>query len=265
MQSHPKLIFFDVDGTIITEDHRIPDSAIRAIHAAQQKGHRCVVNTGRPYAHIEPAVTAIGFDGYICSCGQYILYQGQCLLHARVDPDLSRAIVELVRRCDMDPIYEAEEGIFYDLTRPIQNRLVQESFDRYRELGFDVTASIDAPGFQFDKFCVYPRPGSDLKAFTDFVSQHFHIIYREHDMLEMVKLGCSKETGIRRVMDHLGCRQEDCYAIGDSTNDLPMLRSVPHSIAMGHAPEEVKAMASFVTDDIWQDGLAKGLAHFDLC
>ena len=44
-----------------------------------------------------------------------------------------------------------------------------------------------------------------------------------------------------------------------------MLRSVPHSIAMGHAPEEVKALASFVTDDIWQDGLAKGLAHFDLC
>ncbi len=62
-------------------------------------------------------------------------------------------------------------------------------------------------------------------------------------------------------MDHLGCRREDCYAIGDSTNDLPMLLKRPHSIAMGHAPEEVKALASYVTDDIEQDGLAKGLAH----
>lgn len=265
MQPNQKLIFFDVDGTIITEDHRIPDSAIEAIHAAQKQGHRCIVNTGRPYAHIEPAVTDIGFDGYICSCGQYILYQGQCLLHARVDPALSRDIVALVRRCHMDPIYEAEEGIFYDLTRPMQNPYVEDSFQRYGELGFDVTASIDAPDFHFDKFCVYPRPDSDLEQFTAFVSPHFQIIHRENNMLEMVKLGCSKETGIRLVMDHLGCRREDCYAIGDSTNDLPMLRSVPHSIAMGHAPEEVKALASYVTDDIEQDGLAKGLAHFGLC
>lgn len=265
MQPHRKLIFFDVDGTIITDDHHIPASAIQAIHAAQARGHLCIVNTGRPYAHIEPAVTAIGFDGYICSCGQYILFQNQCLLHARVDPALSQAIVALVRQCDMDVIYEAEEGIFYDLTRPIQNHLVQESFDRYRQLGFDVTASIDDPKFRFDKFCVYPRPHSDLKTFTDFVSQQFHIIHREHNMLEMVKLGCSKETGIRLLMKTLDCEPQDCYAIGDSTNDLPMLRSVPHSIAMGHAPGEVKAMASYVTDDILQDGLAKALAHFNLC
>ena len=81
-----------------------------------------------------------------------------------MDPALSRDIVALVRRCHMDPIYEAEEGIFYDLTRPMQNPYVEDSFQRYGELGFDVTASIDAPDFHFDKFCVYPparqRPGA---------------------------------------------------------------------------------------------------------
>lgn len=265
MQNHPKLIFFDVDGTIITEDHRIPASAVQAIHAAQAKGCRCVINTGRPYAHIEPAVTAIGFDGYICSCGQYILLQNRCLLHARVAPELCRDIVALARRCEMDVIYEAEEGIYYDLTRPIQNPYVLDSFEHYGALGFDVRQSIDVPGFQFDKFCAYPRPGSDVAAFTAFVSQHFQIIHREHGLLEMVKLGCSKATGIHRVAQALDCPPEDCYAIGDSTNDLPMLQAVPHSIAMGHAPAEVKAMASYVTDEIGRDGLAKALEHFALC
>ena len=65
MQNHPKLIFFDVDGTIITADHHIPSSAVRAIHAAQARGNLCIVNTGRPDAHIAPAVTASGLDGYI--------------------------------------------------------------------------------------------------------------------------------------------------------------------------------------------------------
>ena len=245
MQNHPKLIFFDVDGTIITADHHIPSSAVRAIHAAQARGNLCIVNTGRPYAHIEPAVTAIGFDGYICSCGQYILLRDKCLLRDRPDPQLCRAIVELVRRCDLDVVYEAEEGIFFDASRPIQNRYVLKEKEHYAQLGFDVAGDIDAPGFQFDKFCVYPRPDSDLEAFTDMVSRHFQIIHR--------------------VIQALGAAQEDCYAIGDSTNDLPMLQAVPHSIAMGHAPEQVKAAASYITEEIGRDGLARALAHFGLC
>ena len=71
--------------------------------------------------------------------------------------------------------------------------------------------------------------------------------------------------GIHRVIQALGAAQEDCYAIGDSTNDLPMLQAVPHSIAMGHAPEQVKAAASYITDEIGRDGLARALAHFGLC
>lgn len=265
MQNHPRLIFFDVDGTIITADHHIPSSAVRAIHAAQARGNLCIVNTGRPYAHIEPAVTAIGFDGYICSCGQYILLRDKCLLRDRPDPQVCRAIVELVRRCDLDVVYEAEEGIFFDASRPIQNRYVLKEKEHYAQLGFDVAGDIDAPGFQFDKFCVYPRPGSDLNAFTGLVSRHFQIIRREHGLLEMVKLGCSKARGIHRVIQALGAAPEDCYAIGDSTNDLPMLQAVPHSIAMGHAPEQVKAAASYITDEIGRDGLARALAHFGLC
>ncbi len=265
MKSARKLIFFDVDGTIITSDHQIPASARRAIHAAQAKGNLCIVNTGRPCAHIEPTVTAIGFDGYICSCGQYILLQGECLLHDRPEAQVCRAIVELVRRCGLDVVYEAEEGIFFDLSRPIENRYILETKERYAQLGFLVDGDIDAPGFRFDKFCVYPRPDSDLEAFTGFVSRHFQIIHREHGLLEMVKLGCSKAEGIRRVIRALGAAEEDCYAIGDSTNDLPMLQAVPNSIAMGHAPAEVRAAASYVTGGILEDGLAGGLAHFGLC
>lgn len=264
MQNHPKLIFFDVDGTIITADHHIPSSAVRAIHAAQARGNLCIVNTGRPYAHIEPAVTAIGFDGYICSCGQYILLRDKCLLRDRPGPQVCRAIVELVRRCDLDVVYEAEEGIFFDASRPIQNRYVLKEKEHYAQLGFDVAGDIDAPGFQFDKFCVYPRPDSDLEAFTDMVSRHFQIIRREHGLLEMVKLGCSKAGGIHRVIQALGAAQEDCYAIGDSTNDLPMLETAGVSVAMGNGDPRIFDRVSFVTAPVEQDGIAKALERLGL-
>ena len=68
-----KIVFFDIDGTIMDEFGFIPPSATEAIHSAQAKGVKCIVNTGRPYTHIEPAIVAIGFDGYICSCGQLLI------------------------------------------------------------------------------------------------------------------------------------------------------------------------------------------------
>ena len=40
-------IFFDIDGTIISEDGYLPESAVRAIQAARKKGNATLINTGR--------------------------------------------------------------------------------------------------------------------------------------------------------------------------------------------------------------------------
>ena len=173
--------------------------------------------------------------------------------------------MELVRRCDLDVVYEAEEGIFFDASRPIQNRYVLKEKEHYAQLGFDVAGDIDAPGFQFDKFCVYPRPDSDLEAFTDMVSRHFQIIRREHGLLEMVQAGVLQSRGHPPGDPGPGAAPRTAMPSGTAPTTCPMLQAVPHSIAMGHAPEQVKAAASYITDEIGRDGLARALAHFGLC
>ena len=50
----------------------------------------------------------------------------------------------------------------------------------------------------------------------------------------------------------------------DGANDVPMLRCVPHSIAMGNAPDFVKAICEYVTAPLHEDGLARALAHYRL-
>lgn len=258
-----KVIFFDIDGTILTGDCRVPASAVQAIHAAQSNGHLCMVNTGRPYSHIEPLVKRIGFDGYICSCGQHILLNGETLLHTGLSAAVCREIVRLTRQCHLDVVFESEAGIWYDLTRPMRREAV-ESMEYFAARGFDVGGSIDEEGFRFDKFCVWTNPDSDLPVFLDYINRHCTVIDREGDLLELVVRGCSKETGIRAVMEQTGTDFADSYAIGDSSNDLPMLQCVAHSIAMGNAPEHVKRIAEYVTAPIDRDGLAKALQHYHL-
>lgn len=259
-----KLIFFDIDGTIIDEKGYIPPSTVRAIRTAQERGILCVINTGRPYSHIDPAVKAIGFDAYICSCGQHLVRGDQVVAHVEFESGLCRQIVELTRQCRLDVVYEAERGIWFDMAHDDEPEAVVATRNQFIRYGFDVCQSVDAPGFCFDKLCAFVRSDSDLSRFLAFIERHGSVIYREGGMLEIVRRGYSKEIGLKRMIDLLGIQLENCFAIGDSTNDLPMLRSVPHGIAMGNAPDEIKAAAEYVTASLHEDGIAHALAHYGL-
>lgn len=54
-------------------------------------------------------------------------------------------------------------------------------------------------------------------------------------------------------------------AFGDGGNDIPMLKHVAISVAMGNASDEVKAIADYITDDVDHDGIFNACVHFQLC
>ena len=91
-----KILFFDVDGTIVTSDHVVPESARAALKKAQSAGHILIINTGRPFRHIEPQIRALGFDGYICSIGGHILLDGKDLLYRSI-PHTEAAQIQIGR------------------------------------------------------------------------------------------------------------------------------------------------------------------------
>lgn len=257
------LIFFDIDGTILDDRYHAPESAVSAIRACRENGHICVVNTGRPFSHIEPVVKEIGFDGYVCSCGQHILLGGTSVYYRRLPPAVCRTIVHLVRRCRLDVVLEDEEGIWFDHTRPMC-REVQDACSHFAARGFDVERPIDRPDLQFEKFCVWTNRDSDPAPLFAYAEAYGSFIDRGNNLYEFVMHGCSKEFGTNYVIAHTGIPADRCYAIGDSPNDLPMLRAVSHSIAMGNAPQTVKEAAQYVTGDLHQDGIRQALIHYGL-
>ena len=52
-----KIVFFDIDGTLIDDaTQTLPESALEAVAALRRQGHLAILNTGRPYSHIDPRV-----------------------------------------------------------------------------------------------------------------------------------------------------------------------------------------------------------------
>lgn len=258
------IIFFDVDGTIMDSDYTIPESAIKAIHMARKNGALCVICSGRPYLHVDPQVKAIGFDGYVCSCGMHVLFGDRDLFHATTPVPVCHEVIRLARASDTDVIYESEKGMFFDPTRPL-NPYMKVSRDHFGSVGVPVDGDIDDPNYAFDKIFCWTEPSNpEWEQFMDYLNAHFHLIGREQATFEVVQKGCSKTTGIKRLLSYLGLPKTNTYAVGDSLNDLDVMEFCTHGIAMGNGKEETKARAEYVTTALNDDGIWNALSHYHL-
>lgn len=258
------IIFFDIDGTLATEDERslIPQSTRDAIAQTRKKGNLTFINSGRTAFNISPKIKELGFDGYICGCGTYIEYDGEVLLSRTIEQSECRRIAALMRKCNVTPVYEHTNGYFFDDQAP-----KSESFDSFMEVfvdsGIDINGRVEDEDFGFDKFVIWTNPDSDVELFRKEIGKSFSIIDRGGGFYENVPSGYSKATGIEFILKKLGIPMKKAYAIGDSMNDLPMLEAVPNSIAMGGA-EKIYPYVSYITTSIEEDGIANALKHFGL-
>ena len=84
-----------------------------------------------------------------------------------------------------------------------------------------------------------------------------------HGFAEATAAGVSKATAMETVRAYLGGDWRT-IAVGDSDNDLPMLRAADVSVCMGNGNANAKAAATWVTTDLHEDGLLGAFAHFGL-
>ncbi len=263
-QMEQKLLFFDIDGTLITEGPGVlPESTRQAICMAKERGHFLFVNTGRTLRSLPKKITELGFSGYVCGCGTHIFLNGEELLCSRLDNSLCRQAAEKIGEYQVPVFYEAVDAIYSD------HRMQEHAWVRGIEEALGIHAADIREIFQdetkvYEKLVLILEPTEKNQELKEYLSQYFLCIDRGNNMYEMIQKGYSKATGIRFLCEYLGKSMEDCYVFGDSENDRAMLEAVPNSIAMGNAQESIKSACSYVTADIEEDGIYKAMKHFGL-
>lgn len=252
-----KMVFFDIDGTIIDNDtHQIPESTKKAIKKMREKGHIAVVNTGRTWVSIDKELKEMGFDGYICGCGTYLWYQGEWLLKKSLPKKLCLETVQNFRAWKVPAFYEGYDGVYFDVHAGFTDQRVEKIKKEMGKRAKELPEIVTEESINFDKFCLYFLKESKKEEALSWLEKNFFCIQREHEMMEIVPKGYSKATGMEYLRKKLDIPLENCYAIGDSTNDLTMLCAVPNSIAMGGAPQEVVSVCRYQTKSVMEDGIA---------
>lgn len=259
------VVFFDIDGTLVDDRTQVlPESAVRAVAQLRENGHIPVINTGRPYTHIDPRVRAMAFSGFVCGCGMEVMLNDRWLMRKHPDEEVCRLARDAVRECGMYVLYETQDGaILTDGQLSSLPILVQEA-ERMQKKGAAVREIDSQPKPWFMKFVAFNGPNSQREAFLRRMEPYFTCIERGSTMVELILKGCSKAGGMERILQELGAAREDTLAIGDSTNDLPMFQFAGHTACMGGGMAELKAQSEFITDTVLNDGIEKALQHYGL-
>lgn len=259
------LLFFDIDGTLLTLDdvHIMPESAKEALHKAKQNGHKIFINTGRGKTAIDKHLLEFGFDGLVCGCGTYIEYEGAEIFHRQLEKEQCREYAAYLKEYGYQTVFEGRDRLF------IEGDYGPGSFMEYIYNYFTKNSDypIETPEhetFIFDKFTTVQGGACNREAFAGIFFGDFTVIPHSEEVLELVPKGFSKATGIRFLEDYLKAEHGDCYAFGDSVNDMEMLKYVPHSVAMGNAAGEVAAIVEYTTTAVAEDGIKNALLHYGL-
>lgn len=258
-----KLLFFDIDGTLLSEKTQtVPQSAITAIHQAQRNGHLAFINTGRPLASLDQAIQSLGMDGWVCGCGTYISFHETILKHDTLPQSLCHHLINLLRQYHVSAILEGCQAVYYDpLDHHPQIMSIQA---QYAKRGLDVSKTWYDPHISFDKVTCWMTEKSQTEAFLMAIRPFFTAIKRGDRFYELIPKGHSKATGIEYLLDYFALSLEDAYVFGDSTNDLSMFEYVPHSIAMAQSDPAILNRAEWVTQDVDEDGIAYALKYYHL-
>lgn len=256
------VVFFDIDGTLWDNTNYIPDSTVRAIKRLRENGHLAFINTGRCKGYVRSReLLDIGFDGMVAGCGTMVEMNGELLLYKSMPPELTAHSIEVVRGFGFRPILEGIRNLYME----------DEEFagDPYgdklrRELGDDLLPiNANWGKWEISKFSCATE-GCNRQACYDALEEHFDFLVHNTSVTEFVPKGYNKGTGVLFVCERLGIDIKDSYAFGDSPNDEHMLATAGHAVVMGSGNSGTKMLAEYVTADLRDDGVEKGLKYFGL-
>ncbi len=252
------LIFFDIDGTLIGEkSHIMLESTKRAIQKARANGHICLINTGRSRKLVGPDITGLTeFDGLALGCGTMVVYRGKTLLHRTFSEEESIEIIRGLRKYRIDAVLEGSNNNYNDSPQKMFSPSFAEFIKQFESQEYG--SYEDAVG-HFDKFYAYVEDAARMLEFQAEFREKLDFVDRNGGYYEIMPKGFSKASAIKFVADALDIPMGQTVAIGDSSNDIPMLECAAVAIVMGNAAEEVKGKADFVTTDVDEDGIWNAL------
>jgi 5-amino-6-(5-phospho-D-ribitylamino)uracil phosphatase len=238
MTTKYKLLALDMDGTVLNEEQKISPENRQAIAAAIEAGVTVMFSTGRGVQSVLPYVEQLNLQSPLVSVNGSEVWSAPNQLHKRIvmpTDIISRLHAMAVETGSWYWAY-AVEGLF--------NRdQWADSVEKYTWLKF---------GFYEENAPLLSKIRAEVDSWGLFEITNSNV-----NNIELNPKGVSKGSGMLEVCKLQGIGMHEVIAMGDSLNDLSMIKAAGLGVAMGNAQDELKANADLVTVTNDEHGVAK--------
>lgn len=262
-----KLIVMDMDDTLLRDDHTISDENKKAIKKAQENGVKVILASGRPTFAIRDYAKQLELDKY----GSYILsYNGAVITDCSTDQNIfERSLTKETAH----KLYDLSREHNVHIHTYVNDDIVTEEANEYTEIERVITGmkvkTIDdfkqVVSGNVIKVLMLEEPEYLKKVEEKLkpkVADQLNMTISKPFFLEFMDKEVDKSTSLARLIDKINIKKEEVIAIGDSYNDLGMIKFAGLGVCVENAPEDIKTYADYVTASNMDHGVAKTIEKF---
>ena len=267
-----KILFTDLDGTLLTDDKRILDEDMKSIEGMLARGHKLVLCTGRPLTSAKLLAQKYGFDKpgfFLVSFNGGLIYDyatEKSILTRRISVDDVKFIMDRAHARGMHAhTYAGDLVVSEHETEQLKTycRLMQMDYvvvdDIRKYYGSAEVTSGNAPTVPIN---VVVKPPIKVNIITPFdhdslvefraemrktTEGKLFDVFSKPEMLEFSHMKSNKGDAVRFMADFYKIPLSDTVAVGDEENDCPMIEAAGVGVAMANASPVAKAVADYVT------------------
>ncbi len=259
-----RLLALDLDDTLLGNDLTISPANLRAVQAAKACGVHIALATARGWYSTEPYYRELGLAGYaVCGSGTRVYHEGHCVQAWTVPVPAARHILRYAEQESIMVVCSYAEQNLFNRVSPAWQTPLRPDIDF---LVPDLSSVLNQPPAQ-----LYLKGEQDVQKMAAFLPEEAdafraHTVTYRDGVPEMMIIHpeANKATGLAWVCEQLGIGVNEVMAIGDSANDISMLRWAGIGVAMGWSPTSVQQAAdvTMAADDL--DGVATAIRRFIL-
>lgn len=251
-----KIVFFDIDGTLLDHEKAIPSTTKKAITKLKENGIYVAIATGRAPFMFESIREELGIESYVSYNGQYVVFEKEVIYENPLNQiELERLLAHSSEK--KHPLVFMNEKTMKATVN--HHRYIDLAIGSLNFALPDYDASFykNKKIYQTLLFCENEE---------EYIKNYplFHFIRWHEYSVDVLPKGGSKAEGIKKMIERLGFDLADVYAFGDGLNDLEMLKAAGTSVAMGNGVPEAKELADYITTDVADDGIWNGLKELQL-
>lgn len=267
-----RLIFINLDGTLLSGPRRLTERARRTITTVKEAGVEIVLYSSRPPRVIRPFHQQLGLQTPVIACNGALLWNMQTqagLVHVPLDPSLAREIIELGRTLGAAMNIESDDDWFADrITRSLQQAIDSRDIPGPDTVG-DLESILEA-GDPIDKLYLDlrdmegPAAETALEAVRQAYGDKATIDETSPGFVNITAIDASKAGMAQLLARQMQIPAEQTMAIGDHDSDAALLQWAGIGVAMGNATPAAKAAADVITSSNLRDGVAEALEQWVL-